>query len=297
MPHGPAELRRLSATGDTVDGVMMTTVARTMHGRAARIKKSAIHSYGTMRSVVPRARARRKTTEPGITVVTVNWNTLPFLRIFLETVKARSPVGTRIIVVDNGSNDGSHEFLQGCADIETILLKINIRHGRALDLAVAQVKTETVVVLDIDAFPISDTWLVGSLEALENGKVLSGAYFHRNYIHPCFLVARRDTLVMNDLSFRPIGSTGRSDGTGPFQLFMDVGESISQAVIVKYGSESLHRIGTSEIQGPGMCGSVFGDVVYHNFETTYGPRRSGALERFNEAVERFNVNSQQRQSG
>jgi len=239
-----------------------------------------------------RRAARRCATGPGITVVTVNWNTLPFLEALLDIVSARSPAGTRILVVDNGSSDGSREFLRGRSDVDSILLPINIGHGLALDLAVAKVTTDIVVVLDVDAFPISDAYLDASLEALAAGKVLSGAHFNRNYIHPCFLVARRDTLVMNDLSFQPIGSTGRADGTGPFQLFMDVGESISQAVIVKFGSDSLHRIRTSEIQGPGMCGSVFGDVVYHNFHTTYGPHQAAALERFNDALQRFGPSNQ-----
>lgn len=265
----------------------MVSIAQMARRQGSRSKKSIIHSYGSLRGVVPRARARRRSTVPGITVVTVNWNTLPFLQVLLDTVPTRSPAGTKLLVVDNGSTDGSRKFLRSRNDVDTIALNINIGHGRALDLAISNVTTDTVVVLDVDAFPISGTWLDGSLEALDAGKILSGAHFSRNYIHPCFMVARRDTLVMNDLSFRPIGSTGRSDGAGPFGLFMDVGESISQSVVVRYGSESLHRIRATEVQGPGMCGTVFGDAVYHNFATTYGPHRKAAWTRFSEAFERF----------
>lgn len=38
-----------------------------------------------------------------------------------------------------------------------------------------------------------------------------------------------------------------------------------------------------------MSGTVFGNVVYHNFQSTYGEQRSTALERFRAAANRFGV--------
>jgi hypothetical protein len=159
-----------------------------------------------------------------------------------------------------------------------------------MDLGMTRVRTDIVVALDVDAFPLSKDWLDLSLAALGAGKLLSGAHIHRNYIHPCFLVARRNTLVMNNLSFRPIG-TFRSDDGRPYGMFLDVGEAISQAVIARFGQASVHEIPPSEVKGPGMGSTVFGHVVYHNFHSSYGPYRETALARFAEAVERFGTGS------
>lgn len=266
--------------------VTTTKELRTARRLGAWAKRALVDTYGTVRWRLARRVGRRATIEPGITVVTVNWNTLPFLRVLVETVRARSPEGTRILVIDNASRDGSHEYLRSRPEIESVLLRVNIRHGRALDLGVTMARTDTVIVLDIDAFPTTNTWLDDSLAALEQGRVLSGAYFHRNFVHPCFMVFRRESIVANELSFKPVGLHPQGGGR-PFGPFMDVGEAISQAVLVRFGDEGLHRIPFTEVRGPDMVGTVFGDVVYHNFHTTYSAHRSTALARFHEAVERF----------
>lgn len=60
------------------------------------------------RLIVPllRMRSRRRlgSLTPGeVTVVTVSWNSWEYLAVLLDVVRRRSPAGTRILVVDNGS--------------------------------------------------------------------------------------------------------------------------------------------------------------------------------------------------
>src|SRR5690349_196119 len=51
-----------------------------------------------------RARRRIGSLRPGAaTIVTVNWNSWAHLEVLIELVSRRSPAGTEIIVVDNGS--------------------------------------------------------------------------------------------------------------------------------------------------------------------------------------------------
>ena len=271
---------RLSKAQGRYCDEMDPTMAQRLRVAISRIKRRLIDGLGTVMAAALRVQAKRRQPVDGITVVTANWYTLPFLQVLVETVAARSPV------VDNASTDGSREYLASRPDIRTIRLPVNVRHGRALDIGVACVQTETVVVLDVDAFPITDGWLSASLDQLADGTVLSGAYIHRNYIHPCFLVARTDTIVQNDLSFRPVGTTN----AGPrFGVFMDAGEALSQAVVVKFGQQSLHKIEASERFGPGQTQTVFGDVVFHNFQSTYGVGLHTARARFGEAVQRFGL--------
>ena len=51
-------------------------------------------------------------TDPEISVVIVNWNARDLLRDCLEALSASVGVTAEVIVVDNGSNDGSSELLR-----------------------------------------------------------------------------------------------------------------------------------------------------------------------------------------
>ena len=84
---------------------------------------------------------------------------LGILRVPLDAIRAMSPRDTEIVVVDNGSSDGSIDFLRSRRDVRVMALPSNLGHGVALDLGVARVRTEYLAVLDVDAFPISDRWL------------------------------------------------------------------------------------------------------------------------------------------
>ena len=264
----------------------------------ARLKRRAIELFGTSISHLERRRSTRATSinesdadddsdaDDGVTVITVNWNTLPYLKVLVETVRARSPANTRLIVIDNASKDGTREFLHSQPDIEAVLLPVNIGHGRALDIGCARARTSTIALLDVDAFPISSDWLDRPLAELEVGKVLSGAHFQRNFIHPCFLVFRRELLRHIQVGFSPVG---RTSAGRHFGLFMDVGEAFSQAVAVKFGTSSLDKIPITERFGPGDRQAVFGSTVFHNFYSTYGLGRLDAMERFELAVRRFGL--------
>ena len=216
------------------------------------------------RLVVPllRRRARRRigSLEPGaVTVVTVNWNSWRHLEVLIELVRRRSPPGTRIMVVDNGSVDGSRERLAEHPDVSALGLPINVGHELALDLGVLLCRTEFVVALDVDAFPLHDGWLDELLAPLDGGARISGARLNREYVHPCCWAMRTARFVEQGHSFRSDyrpRQAGR-DASG------DVGEIMS-------GREAphLHFLEVTSQRGPGDVGTVFGGVVYHNFYAT-----------------------------
>ena len=231
-------------------------------------------------------RSTRTNYRPGVTVVTVNWNSLAFLRVTLDAIRAMSPRDTEIVVVDNGSSDGSIDFLRSRRDVRVMALPSNLGHGVALDLGVARVRTEYLAVLDVDAFPISDRWLPESIEALARGAQVAGSRLHRNFIHPCFLVTRTPIVHKFGLTFRPVGSLASLPKRAP--LFLDVGEALSQRLIVKFGgSRALHPFEITSLRGPGNTGAVFGDLVYHNQYATQGEYQTSALDIFLEAADKY----------
>lgn len=255
---------------------MITTLRRRLGSLQGRVVRGSA-------GALARARRHPRSYRPGVTVVTVNWNSLPFLQAMVAATRAMSPPDTEILVVDNGSRDGSRAWLATQPDLRVLKLPINVGHGAALDLAIPAVDTQYVAVLDVDAFPVSDRWLDESLAALHNGARAAGARMHRNFIHPCFFVA--DTKVLHDygLTFRPVGSLSRLDTHAP--LFLDVGEALSQRLIVKFGGgRALHPFEITSARGEGVDGAVFGGLVYHNMYATQGTGRGDALAHLHAAL-------------
>jgi Glycosyl transferase family 2 len=226
------------------------------------------------RVVVPllRARARRRLgrLQPGAaTVVTVNWNSWPHLEVLIDVVRRRSPAGTRIVAVDNGSRDGSRQRIRE-SGVRGVLLPLNVGHELALDIGVLLADSEYVVALDVDAFPLHERWLEELLAPLSEGAQVAGARLNRSYVHPCCWAMRTARFVEMGHSFRSHyrpREEGR-DASG------DVGEEIStrEAPNVRFFEITSQR-------GPGDVGTVFGGLVYHNFYATrFNTTSEGTLD-------------------
>jgi glycosyltransferase involved in cell wall biosynthesis len=216
------------------------------------------------RTLVPalRLRARRRLArlEPGrVTVVTVNWNSAPYLEVLLRLVRRRSPPEVRLLVVDNGSRDRSSDVLAAHPDVRAVRLPFNVGHELALDVGFLLAETEFVVALDVDAFPLHESWLDVLLPPLESGKEVSGARLNRQYVHPCCLAMRTERFVRRSHSFRSHyrPRAGGEDASG------DVGEELSAREPGR-----LQFFDPTSQRGPGDVGTVFGDFVYHNFYAT-----------------------------
>lgn len=248
-----------------------------------------LHRFAFGRAVwAYRAVAKRKPVRDGVTVITANYNSLPQVRVLLAALERYTTEPIDVIVVDNASKDGSREFLRAQPNIRSLLLPLNIGHGFALDLAALTASTSTVVAFDIDAFPISPGWLPAVAEPLAQGAVIAGAHLHRAYIHPCFLALRRSDFLEYRLSFVPVGRCP-SPEVPASGLYLDAGEAVSHTLSLAYGSNAIHKIPPTSTRGPGPIGTVFGDVVYHNFYSTHGRGELGkaGAEAWESAVRRY----------
>lgn len=235
-----------------------------------------------------RAVTRRRPVRDGVTVVTVNYNSLPQVRVLLAALGRYTTEPIDVIVVDNGSKDGSAEFLKAKADVRSILLPVNLGHGTAMDLGVLSASTSMVVAFDIDAFPISPGWLRAVVDPLEAGAAVAGAHLHRAYIHPCFLALRRSDFLDYRLSFVPVGRCP-SPEVPASGLYLDAGEALCHVLSLAHGTKAIHKIPPTATTGPGVIGTVFGDVVYHNFYSTHGRGEMGkaGAEAWDAAVRRY----------
>lgn len=204
---------------------------------------------------------------PLFSILMVVHNALDMVRIStLRTLRYIAKQPARLVVVDNGSNDGSGEWLSMLAkrgNIDLIRGDFNIGHGPALELARRAVGSPYIVTLDSDAFPVSERWLA-ELQSRINGHVkVAGILHHRDYIHPSCLMMAAETLDQWKLTFL-------NEKSRPSRF--DVGERISHEVKQR-GHEISGLVRTSErrrgsASEPVYLGSVYENLVYHHWYTT-----------------------------
>ena len=205
---------------------------------------------------------------PGVTIAIVNWNSMDLLRDALRAIERfGGPPGelVEVLVIDNGSTDGSRQFLRALraqGRVRCVLLPQNIYHGPAMDLAFLLSRTEYIVALDVDAFPIAPGWLDTLITPLQHGASVAGAEAARGYIHPCCLVMRTAVFAQRRHTFTPHIGTWDPERMGVDEW--DTGESIT----VREGKDHIAAFERTRVRGPLQLGSVFGDFVYHNGAST-----------------------------
>ena len=235
-----------------------------MFASRVRLRSKSLIVRLVWRVGVPLLRARARRSLPAlrqdeVTIVTVNWNSRPYLEVLLRLVRLRSPENVAIIVVDNASTDGSRKLLARTHALAAVKLPLNLGHELALDIGFLLARTEYVVALDVDAFPLHAGWLEQLLAPLSTGNEIAGARLNRQYVHPCCLAMRTARFANQGHSFRSHyrpRSEGR-DASG------DVGEEMS----VREAGR-LYFFDPTSRRGPGDVGTVFGGFVYHNFYAT-----------------------------
>ena len=126
-------------------------------------------------------------------VIIVNFNGKDFLDRCLGSLKRQTFSNFEIVVVDNASNDGSADEIEGrFLGIKVIRLSKNIGFAAANNLAVQQVKDcRWVALLNPDAFAEPD-WLLNLHQAAEENPAFSFFGSH----------------------MKQYGSSGHLDGTG-----------------------------------------------------------------------------------
>lgn len=88
-----------------------------------------------------------------IAFVTVNYNTLPLVEDLLDFFSRENlPFSHTLVVVDNGSRDGSHELLSQQVAGATIYIPAgeNLGYGRAINRGIRAVESRYVCVLNTD---------------------------------------------------------------------------------------------------------------------------------------------------
>ncbi len=136
-------------------------------------------------------------TAPTASVVVLSWNGLEHLEVCLSSVCAQTYQDREIILVDNGSSDGSQEWVEKrFPEVRVARLEVNRGVPGGVNFGISQARGRFIAILnnDIEAHP---EWLGESIRALERHP---DAGFTATRIR---LFYRRDRLdTAGDLYFR-----------------------------------------------------------------------------------------------
>ncbi|KGN41399.1 glycosyltransferase family 2 protein [Knoellia aerolata] len=197
-----------------------------------------------------------------MTIVVVNWNTKEVTSDVVRAVRQLSPADVRILVVDNGSTDGSRELFHAWPGVEALLLRRNAGHGVALDLAMCAVRTKIAVTLDSDAIPLAEGWLEPAVSRVRSGDVLlCGLRARRDFVHPVYSAVDTATFLRRRLSFQTYVPLDVTPETVVW------GENAWDTAELMTGRLDPSEVGFVERTAnlvDGLPGMSTGDVVYHH---------------------------------
>jgi GT2 family glycosyltransferase len=109
-----------------------------------------------------------------VAVVVLTWNALAHSKACLEALAGTDHPDWRVIVVDNGSTDGTVEWLRGLGWVSVIANPKNLGFTRGCNLGIAQTTAEEdVVLLNNDLVVGSPSWLT-DLQAAAYGRPAVG---------------------------------------------------------------------------------------------------------------------------
>lgn len=113
--------------------------------------------------------------KPLVTVITVNYNGRHHLERCLPSLLVTSSIEHDVIVVDNGSSDGSIEWLHDhYPEIRVLPLSRNRGFGEANRLGVEAAQGDYIAFLNNDT-EVEPNWLTALLEALESDEEIAAA--------------------------------------------------------------------------------------------------------------------------
>lgn len=145
---------------------------------------------------------------PGVTAVVPNWNRRDLLERLLEALHRQTVPVAEVVVVDNGSDDGSAEAA-AARGARVIRMARNEGFSKAVNRGIREVRTPWIAVVNNDVEPESD-WLKELMQISEDqatwfaaGRVLSAA-------RPDSIDGAYDALCRGGCACR--GGQGRTDG-------------------------------------------------------------------------------------
>jgi len=201
-------------------------------------------------------------TRPHVTVVVLNWNGLEHLKVCLPSLGAQTYSNFTAVVVDNGSTDGSQDFVRlAFPDLRLVELGENRGFSGGNNVVLAELASPYYALLNNDT-EVSAQWLEALVNALETRPDCGAAasrmmsYDNRQIIDNCgFTVSVAGTTY----------ELGRSEPFGPRY-------ACAREVFGACAGACLYR--TSMLKEVGLFDESF-FVIYEDVDLSFRMQRSG----------------------
>lgn len=116
-----------------------------------------------------------KTAQPKVAVVILNWNGLKYLQTYLPSVVGSIYPNLEIIVGDNGSTDGSVEFVHANFPVvKTVLNDQNYGFTGGYNRVLAQVRADYFILLNSDV-EVVPNWIEPVINLMESDELIAAA--------------------------------------------------------------------------------------------------------------------------
>lgn len=99
-------------------------------------------------------------------IVTCVYNQLPFTRMFIESVRKHTMIPYELIVVDNGSTDGTKRYLQSLPDVVVVQNERNLGVSKGWNQGVQIAKAPYICICNNDVV-VSRGWMEALLREIE----------------------------------------------------------------------------------------------------------------------------------
>jgi N-acetylglucosaminyl-diphospho-decaprenol L-rhamnosyltransferase len=101
-----------------------------------------------------------------VSIVIPLFNQLAYTEKCVESLRRHTMENAEILLIDNGSTDGTSEYLAGCSDLNVIRNQVNLGCAGAWNQGVRETSSDWIVILNNDVI-VSPGWLSGLLAAAE----------------------------------------------------------------------------------------------------------------------------------
>ena len=101
-----------------------------------------------------------------VSIVIPLFNQLEYTKQCVESLRNHSTENVEVLLIDNGSSDGTGDYLATCTDLNVIRNRENLGCAGAWNQGVRETGSEWVVILNNDVI-VSSGWLSGLLAAAE----------------------------------------------------------------------------------------------------------------------------------
>ncbi len=211
-----------------------------------------------------------------ISIIIPLYNQLSYTKLCVESLRSAGIDGAEVLLIDNGSSDGTVAYLESCADFRVIRNRENLGCAGAWNQGVRETGSDWVVILNNDVI-LSPGWLEGLVRFAEDGgfDVVSPAIregecnydiaeYARDYVGRmkgvvrrdeangiCFMVRRRvfETIGLFDESFR----IGQFEDADFFRRARNAGFRLGttgRSFIHHFGSVTQKALGQGRAEKP-----------------------------------------------